>query len=319
MKKKGFTLIELLVVIAIIALLMAILVPALARARQMAYRLLCTTNLRGIGSAMAVYASGEEDEYPRSGGVVVSGAGVAETCTWSTNGYITLWYGPPAFVGEEDAFNDRMATVSSSLFLLVKYGFVTSKLFYCRGDEGATIFSVRKAGGPPGISLSWVWDFGSQPSPGPGGTMVGLWPGECVSYSYHMPFNQGDTVTAGFPLSEYSKESMPLGADRNPHLDSLAPPGGLAENANSLSHEEEGQNVVYKDLSVRFEETPNVGIGVPGSDTLDNIWTYGGVDVDGGGDELGTIPLQVGEGWPVGLTFSNDAYLVNEVQTGLLP
>jgi hypothetical protein len=131
-----------------------------------------------------------------------------------------------------------------------------------------------------------------------------------------MPFNQGDNVTAGFPISEYTKESSPLCADRNPHLDSLAPPGGLAETANSLSHEEEGQNVVYKDLSVRFEETPNVGIGVPGSDTLDNIWTYGGVLLDGGGDAVGTIPTGVGIGWPVGDTFTNDSYLVNEIQTG---
>ena len=145
--------------------------------------------------------------------------------------------------------------------------------------------------------------------------MVGLWPGECVSYSYHMPFNQGDTVTPGFPISEYSKEDSPLCADRNPHLDSLAP-SGLGATANSLSHEDEGQNVVYKDLHVRFEETPNVGIGVPGTDLLDNIWTFGGVALDGGGDAVGTIPTGVGDGWPVGETFSNDAYLVNEIQTG---
>ncbi|MHC4337845.1 MAG: type II secretion system protein [Planctomycetota bacterium] len=318
MKKKGFTLIELLVVIAIIALLMAILVPALARARQMAYRLLCTTNLRGIGSAMAVYASGEEEEYPRSGGNMNT-AGDPETCQWSPNGYITLWFGPPTFVTEADAFDGipRYATVSSSLFLLVKYDFVTVKLFHCRGDEGSTIFRVREAGGPPGISLSWLWDFGTMPSPGSGGTTVGLWPGECVSYSYQMPFNQGDNITPGFPISEYSKENMPLCADRNPHLNSLTP-GGLDAAANSLSHEEEGQNVVYKDLSVRFEKTPNVGIGVPGKDELDNIWTYGG-DLDlGGCDEVGAIPMQVGEGWPVGEMFSNDAYLVNEVQTGTL-
>ncbi len=141
--------------------------------------------------------------------------------------------------------------------------------------------------------------------------MVGLWPGECVSYSYHMPFNQGDTVTLGFPISEYSSEGSPLCADRNPHLDSLAP-SGLDVTANSLSHEEEGQNVVYKDLHVSFEETPNVGLNG------DNIWTYGGDSSLGGGDADGTIPMQVGEGWPIGEHFSNDSYLVNEVQTGTL-
>ena len=57
MERKGFTLVELLVVIAIIALLMGILMPALARVRQIAFRLVCGTNLSGIGKAMLIYAN----------------------------------------------------------------------------------------------------------------------------------------------------------------------------------------------------------------------------------------------------------------------
>ena len=56
MKKKGFTLVELLVVIAIIALLMGILMPALARVRMIAYRMVCGANLSGIGKALLLYA-----------------------------------------------------------------------------------------------------------------------------------------------------------------------------------------------------------------------------------------------------------------------
>ena len=55
MKKKGFTLVELLVVIAIIAMLMAILMPALGKVRQMAQQLICGTNLSGLGKAIIVY------------------------------------------------------------------------------------------------------------------------------------------------------------------------------------------------------------------------------------------------------------------------
>ena len=68
MKRKGFTLVELLVVIAIIALLMGILMPALARVRQLAFRMTCGTNLSGIGKAMMIYANDYEDELPRAGG-----------------------------------------------------------------------------------------------------------------------------------------------------------------------------------------------------------------------------------------------------------
>ena len=70
MKKKrtGFTLVELLVVIAIIALLMGILMPALAKVRQIAYRMVCGNNIGGIGKAMMVYANDNEEAYPVAGG-----------------------------------------------------------------------------------------------------------------------------------------------------------------------------------------------------------------------------------------------------------
>jgi len=55
MRKSAFTLVELLVVIAIIALLMAILVPALSRAKDHAKRIICMNNLRTLGQAWYMY------------------------------------------------------------------------------------------------------------------------------------------------------------------------------------------------------------------------------------------------------------------------
>ena len=63
-KAKGFTLIELLVVVAIIALLVAILIPAVQRAREEANRAVCATNLKGIDTASYLYANSHHEKYP---------------------------------------------------------------------------------------------------------------------------------------------------------------------------------------------------------------------------------------------------------------
>ncbi|HEY4330123.1 MAG TPA: prepilin-type N-terminal cleavage/methylation domain-containing protein [Phycisphaerae bacterium] len=63
-RRFAFTLIELLVVVAIIALLIAILLPSLAKAREMTKRTVCATNMKGQGSALAIYSAQFSDQMP---------------------------------------------------------------------------------------------------------------------------------------------------------------------------------------------------------------------------------------------------------------
>ena len=67
--RKGFTLIELLVVIAVIALLLAILTPALQRVRKQAKNAVCQAHLRGVGLGLLLYLAENDDRFymPKDG------------------------------------------------------------------------------------------------------------------------------------------------------------------------------------------------------------------------------------------------------------
>src|SRR5688572_7186594 len=64
---RGFTLLELLVVIAIVAVLAAIILPVLGRAKEKARAVQCLSNIKQWGTAMIVYADENEDYIPREG------------------------------------------------------------------------------------------------------------------------------------------------------------------------------------------------------------------------------------------------------------
>jgi len=282
-KKRGFTLVELLVVIAIIALLMGILMPALARVRQIAFRMVCGSNLSGIGKAMLIYAGDYEDELPRAGGRNTVWAG-NQSVVWNA---LTRQL---AF-GLDATGSGGRASISSCFYLLVKYSEVTPKSFVCKSDSGTSEFKLSNEVGAGNMEFIDCWDFGSDPR-------------KCCSYTYHLPFGL-------YALTTSSEPGMAIAGDRSPWLDSPAATAKLIAGfnptgtnidqqkyGNSISHQEDGQNVLFMDTHVLFEKRSYCAIND------DNIYTYW----DGGDIRKGGAPV-VGSTEPMD---RKDSFLVHD-------
>jgi prepilin-type N-terminal cleavage/methylation domain-containing protein/prepilin-type processing-associated H-X9-DG protein len=98
----GFTLIELLVVVAIIALLISILLPSLARARETAKRVACTSNMRQLILGLNMYAEEHEGYIPLDNTFTPSPyvyEGKTYTGGGSPPGFYIPWFGAP-YVGQ---------------------------------------------------------------------------------------------------------------------------------------------------------------------------------------------------------------------------
>jgi prepilin-type N-terminal cleavage/methylation domain-containing protein/prepilin-type processing-associated H-X9-DG protein len=285
MKKKGFTLIELLVVIAIIAMLLAILMPALNKVKKIAQRVVCATNLKGLGTALIVYANDYEDDF------VVQGDGFNHAWSDQTGGWQAI--APPWS-------NELSITVGASLYLLVREADVSPKSFICAGG------SQKEFDGENGNDLDLVelYDFG--------GRTFGDTPRICVSYAYHMPYSVNGTA-GRFAADGSRSASFAVMADKNPWMDpklklpdsdmssetwfdyvarmgayyddeTISESDWRVKRANAQAHGREGQNVLFGDGHASYEKTTDVGV------KHDSIYT-----IQGGAGDIEDI-IRQGQG-----------------------
>ena len=142
-RSKGFTLIELLVVIAIIAILAAMLLPALAAAKRRALLTSCLNNLKQMGVGMMVYCSDNQDRVPPQ---------IANAFTTPQQGYFLFATGttPPLVppIGAAGTLvPDTMPGVNHGMLYTQKI-ITSGKTFYCpaakpKGKGYQSIFSYE--------------------------------------------------------------------------------------------------------------------------------------------------------------------------------
>jgi len=275
---------------------LCILWPAIQRERRHEYRRLCGRNLSEIGKAMIAYANAYDGVLPVAGG---------QGTVWGPG--LNDWKGESRDVafGLDRNGTGGAATVSASLYLLVRSGRVSPELFVCPKDKGTAAFRPEKYGVGAG-RFDGLWDFGPDPA-------------RHCSYAYHMPYSQYRLTTSSEPQSA-------VAADRNPWIDGprqkagefssfkpdIPPFRGTPEEGrqgNSRVHwarqRPDGQNVLYLDGHVEFALRAYCGI------EEDNAYTFWD-----GSDKARGVPPKPYESQPA---HEFDSLVVNDPPRAVKP
>jgi prepilin-type N-terminal cleavage/methylation domain-containing protein len=236
MRKKGFTLVELLVVIAIIALLVTILLPALGRARELAKRAVCKTNLNNMGKQIELYKAENQQRFPW--------IPVADAATWVAVTGTNRTTDPTGT-------DDRCVTALLFALIRTKGGGMSASNFVCPSDGQASTDANAKGDS--------IWDFQSAVN---------------ISYSLTMPRANAAGNNSQFGVDDNSEATVVTVGDKTPDYDrSILDNWPPTTNWRSLTTDEEklhqksqnhtkGEiiNVLHFDSSVSEETNPICGV-----------------------------------------------------------
>jgi hypothetical protein len=260
-KRKILTKIDVIVITIILLFLAAIFSPPLNKDTKIVNRCVCQTHLKGLGTAMSVYAESHDGRFPE-----LSGEG-----PWSKSLGFAYDLERPKF-GQGDAQHDVGRTITASWYLLVREADVSPKEVVCPAEKKE--IRVFDGKNQAKRNLVELWDFGNDPY-------------KHVSYAMHNPygaFPAGALRSASFAVAADAGPWMHLGEFVNPDSSNkdwkknvtLLPPyfsdqtvtRESMRQANAMAHDREGQNVIYADGHAEYNKITDVGI------KHDNIYTY---------------------------------------------
>jgi prepilin-type processing-associated H-X9-DG protein len=253
----------------LIALLCGVGLSAAALSREASNRIKCASNLRQIGQAILIYMNENiaiHAPYPRT----TFTGGDDPKPVWGTPYARNKELGPvetgaDPFISDKDPrakYRPEPNDVTAAMFLLIRNEDIGSETFICPSAE------IPK------------WDFGGGKNSAQNWTN---WDGNAslarhLSYSYQNPYAGKPAIKAGFRLNGLIDASFAVVADMNPGGDAVLnvtpdSPADVMRTANSMNHQREGQNVLFGDGHVAFEDNPFCG------KQGDNIYTANGPEV----------------------------------------
>ena len=238
------------IALVLIALMFGVVVPEVHRARSASNVIKCASNLKQIGQGLLLYANENNGNYPRT--------------RWNeTNPMPTQYTGVAAinpFAADGPAEND----VTASMFLLLRTQELTSTVFICPSDHAGIADEFG------GLSVQQRSNF-----------LSGIY----CSYSLQNCYPGPAAVKGGFKWTNTLKADYAIAADMNPgtaDVLSVRLTSNMQQiaRANSPNHQYGGQEVLYGDGHVEFQQTPFCGVN------QDNIYGVGARNADGTVDPI---------------------------------